>query len=108
MVVFALVIHSMLSTHRLRNETLARRFQRGLKASFVLLPLLGISWSFGVLTMSSDKIIFNYLFAIFNSLQGLLIFVFHCILNKQVIVMFLSKRENSQINHRIKKQGSLT
>ena len=88
MVVFALVIHSMLSTHRLRNEPLARRFQRGLKASFVLLPLLGISWSFGVLTMSSDKIIFNYLFTVFNSLQGLLIFVFHCILNKQVLVMF--------------------
>ena len=86
-VVFALVIYSMLSSQRLRKEPLARRFQRGLKASFVLLPLLGISWSFGVLTMSSDKIVFNYIFAIFNSLQGFLIFVFHCVLNKQVCLV---------------------
>ncbi|KAJ7374174.1 hypothetical protein OS493_009516 [Desmophyllum pertusum] len=83
-VVFALVIYSMLSSHRLRKEPLARRFQRGLKASFVLLPLLGISWSFGVLTMTSDKIVFNYIFAIFNSLQGFIIFIFHCVFNKQI------------------------
>ena len=83
-VVFALVIYSMLSSHRLRKEPLSRRFQRGLKASFVLLPLLGISWSFGVLTMTSDKIVFNYIFAIFNSLQGFFIFIFHCVFNKQV------------------------
>lgn len=82
--VFALVIYSMLSSHRLRKEPLTRRFQRGLKASFVLLPLLGISWSFGVLTMTSDKITFNYIFAIFNSLQGFFIFIFHCVFNKQV------------------------
>lgn len=83
-VVFALVIYSMLSSHRLRKEPLTRRFQRGLKASLVLLPLLGISWSFGVLTMTSDKIAFNYIFAIFNSLQGFFIFIFHCVFNKQV------------------------
>ena len=82
--IFALVIYSMLSSHRLRKEPLIRRFQRGLKASFVLLPLLGISWSFGVLTMTSDKIAFNYIFAIFNSLQGFFIFIFHCVFNKQV------------------------
>lgn len=92
MVVFVLVIYSMLSSHRLRKEPLARRFQRGLKASFVLLPLLGMSWSFGVLTMISDNIVFNYIFAIFNSLQGFLVFVFHCVFNKQVCFMILKRR----------------
>ena len=82
--VFVLVIYSMLSSKRLRSEPLTKSFRRGVKASFVLLPLLGISWSFGVLTISSEKVVFNYIFVIFNSLQGFLIFVFHCLLNKQV------------------------
>lgn len=85
-VVFTLVICSMLSSHRLRKEPLTRRFQRGLKASFVLFPVLGLSWSFGVLTMVTDEIVFNYIFAVLNSLQGFLIFIFHCVLNKQVRV----------------------
>ena len=84
--VFTLVIYSMLSSHRLRKEPLKRRFQRGLKASFVLFPVLGLSWSFGVLTMVTDEIVFNYIFAVLNSLQGFLIFIFHCVLNKQVSV----------------------
>lgn len=85
-VVFTLVIYSMLSSHRLRKEPLTRRFQRGLKASFVLFPVLGLSWSFGILTMVTDEIVFNYIFAVLNSLQGFLIFIFHCVLNKQVRV----------------------
>ena len=84
--VFTLVIYSMLSSHRLRKEPLTRRFQRGLKALFVLFPVLGLSWSFGVLTMVTDEIVFNYIFAVLNSLQGFLIFIFHCVLNKQVRV----------------------
>ena len=92
--VFALVIYSMLHSHRLRKEPPTRRFQRGLKASFVLLPLLGISWSFGVLTMTSDKIAFNYIFATFNSLQGFFIFIFHCVFNKQVFSGILTLSTN--------------
>lgn len=39
------------------------------KAVAVLLPILGISWIFGVLTFNTHTIPFLYIFAVFNSLQ---------------------------------------
>ena len=40
-----------------------------IKCSLVLLPLLGMTWCFGVLSVSSDTVAFSYIFAILNSLQ---------------------------------------
>lgn len=39
------------------------------KAVAVLLPILGISWIFGVLAINSHSLPFLYIFAVFNSLQ---------------------------------------
>lgn len=39
--------------------------------------LLGVTWVFGLLAVIVDHISIHYLFAIFNTLQGLAIFVFH-------------------------------
>ena len=42
----------------------------GLRAAFVLLPILGLSWIFGFLSVSDGPtLIFTYLFTICNSLQ---------------------------------------
>lgn len=38
-------------------------------ATLVLLPLLGLTWAFGVLTFNADSTAFAWLFTIFNSLQ---------------------------------------
>lgn len=40
-----------------------------LKGLVILLPLLGLTWMFGLMSVNSDTIVFQYLFAIFNSLQ---------------------------------------
>lgn len=39
------------------------------KAVAVLLPILGISWIFGVLAVNTQSLAFLYIFAVFNSLQ---------------------------------------
>lgn len=39
------------------------------KAVAVLLPILGISWIFGVLAVNTHSLAFLYVFAVFNSLQ---------------------------------------
>ena len=44
-------------------------FRSGVKSVIILLPLLGVTWVFGVLTLSQDTLVFQYLFAICNSLQ---------------------------------------
>ncbi|KAK7933885.1 hypothetical protein WMY93_004781 [Mugilogobius chulae] len=61
------------------------------KAVAVLLPILGISWIFGVLAVNTHSLVFLYIFAIFNSLQGFFVFMFHCLLNSEVRAAFKHK-----------------
>lgn len=83
--VFILVIRQMMSTRHIQNKTQIEKVKAGVKASAVVLPLLGVTWLFGLLSINTSTIGFQYVFVIFNSLQGLMIFIFHCLLNKQVI-----------------------
>ncbi|XP_073767734.1 adhesion G protein-coupled receptor L2b.1 isoform X3 [Danio rerio] len=52
--------------------------------AFALLCLLCLTWSFGLLFLNDSSVIMAYLFSIFNTLQGMFIFVFHCLLQKKV------------------------
>ncbi|XP_017290791.1 adhesion G-protein coupled receptor D1 isoform X2 [Kryptolebias marmoratus] len=61
------------------------------KAVAVLLPILGISWIFGVLAVNTHSLAFLYIFAVFNSLQGFFVFLFHCLLNSEVRAAFKHK-----------------
>ncbi|ELW66977.1 putative G-protein coupled receptor 133 [Tupaia chinensis] len=61
------------------------------KAVVVLLPILGTSWLFGVLAVNGHALVFQYVFAALNSLQGLFIFLFHCLLNSEVRAAFKHK-----------------
>ena len=79
----------MMGTKYMQNKTRVEKVRTGVKASGVILPLLGITWLFGLLSFNSDTILFKYIFTIFNSLQGLMIFIFHCVLNKQVTQGFV-------------------
>ncbi|KAL0970303.1 hypothetical protein UPYG_G00240090 [Umbra pygmaea] len=49
-----------------------------------LLCLLGLTWAFGLMYVNESTIVMAYLFTIFNSLQGMFIFIFHCVLQKKV------------------------
>ncbi|XP_069482209.1 adhesion G protein-coupled receptor L3 isoform X9 [Ambystoma mexicanum] len=49
-----------------------------------LLCLLGLTWAFGLMYINESTRIMAYLFTIFNSLQGMFIFIFHCVLQKKV------------------------
>ena len=40
-----------------------------LKATVILLPLLGLTWVFGILTIDHNTTVFAWLFTIFNSIQ---------------------------------------
>ncbi|KAG5268070.1 hypothetical protein AALO_G00207910 [Alosa alosa] len=46
--------------------------------------LLGLTWGFAFFAWGPVNLAFMYLFAIFNSLQGFFIFVFHCALKDNV------------------------
>ncbi|KAM6907206.1 adhesion G-protein coupled receptor G2 [Xenentodon cancila] len=55
-----------------------------LKAVASLTLLLGLTWTVGFLTWGPGRIVLLYLFAGFNTLQGLFIFLFHCLMKENV------------------------
>ncbi|XP_022793709.1 adhesion G protein-coupled receptor L1-like isoform X1 [Stylophora pistillata] len=88
-VVMIMVIRVIIaSVTSLQNPGNASQVRAGVNGMIVLLPLLGLTWVFGLLAINKDTIAFQYLFAILNSLQGLFIFAFHCIGNTEVRVAY--------------------
>ncbi|XP_041841716.1 adhesion G protein-coupled receptor L3-like isoform X11 [Melanotaenia boesemani] len=52
--------------------------------AIALLCLLGLTWAFGLMYVNESTVVMAYLFTIFNSFQGMFIFIFHCVLQKKV------------------------
>ncbi|XP_039873807.1 adhesion G-protein coupled receptor G6 isoform X3 [Simochromis diagramma] len=66
------------------NRTLRKEVLRNLRSAISLTFLLGMTWGFAFFAWGPVKLTFMYLFSIFNSLQGLFIFIFHCALKENV------------------------
>ena len=69
-VLLARVIHEILRMQADKTSHL-ERVRQGVKACVVLFPLLGLTWVFGVLSVTDAGLVFQYIFTIFNSLQVL-------------------------------------
>ncbi|CAJ0929329.1 unnamed protein product [Ranitomeya imitator] len=52
--------------------------------AFSQLFILGCTWIIGLFQFGSDYLVASYIFTICNSLQGVYIFIVHCLLNRQV------------------------
>ena len=48
-----------------------------------VMALFGLTWVFGALTVREASTAFQFLFAIFNSLQGFFIFLFFCVFGRE-------------------------
>ena len=51
------------------NNYLPPTYRSVVRASVILLPLLGLTWVFGVFAINKNTEVFAWLFTIFNSLQ---------------------------------------
>ncbi|XP_066022332.1 adhesion G-protein coupled receptor D1-like isoform X2 [Pocillopora verrucosa] len=67
----------------------SQQLRVGIRACMVMIPLLGITWLFGLLSPLHKA--FSYIFTILNSTQGFLIFVLHCVRNSQIRERFKRK-----------------
>ncbi|VDI56672.1 G protein-coupled receptor 133 [Mytilus galloprovincialis] len=95
--IFIIMIYKMMTSRGIAGKSLREKSRIGLKSICVIVPLFGVTWVLGALSVNDDLVIFQYLFAIFNSLQGFFICLFHCFLNKQVRQGFnhYQRRRNS-------------
>ncbi|XP_078573507.1 adhesion G-protein coupled receptor G7-like [Branchiostoma floridae x Branchiostoma japonicum] len=58
--------------------------KQNLRIAMAVMVLVGLTWVFGFFMISDGRIVFSYLFCIFNSLQGFFIFIFHTLRQKEV------------------------
>ncbi|XP_068218280.1 latrophilin Cirl-like isoform X8 [Palaemon carinicauda] len=53
------------------------------RGAMMLVVLLGLTWTFGLLYLNNATVLMDYIFTVLNSLQGLFIFIFHCVQNEK-------------------------
>ncbi|XP_043955596.1 adhesion G protein-coupled receptor E5 isoform X2 [Gambusia affinis] len=79
------------------------------------LCVLGITWISGCFQLNKNTIAMSYLFTLFGSLQGVMLFVMHCLFSKQVREEYENilsqlraprKREYSEFNYSSKANAS--
>ncbi|XP_041369651.1 adhesion G-protein coupled receptor D1-like [Gigantopelta aegis] len=83
-VILAAVVRIIMASAKLNRLGEYDHIRSGIKGTLFLLPLLGLTWIFGLVAVNEELVVFQYLFAIVNSLQGFFIFLFHCVLNTEV------------------------
>ncbi|XP_070574016.1 uncharacterized protein [Ptychodera flava] len=89
--ILVVVMHTFLAVKSIAKKPKIEQAKRSTRAALVLLPLLGITWLFGCLAFNKATVVFQYVFAILNSLQGFFIFIFHCLANDDVRKTFTTK-----------------
>lgn len=57
-----------------------------LHSSFVLLPILGITWALGFFVIGDNvaSVVVEWLFCLLNSIQGMMLFIVHCVMSRDV------------------------
>ena len=71
-------------THSLSPNLIFTHHRVWIRGSFILVFLLGLTWTFGLLYLSESTVAMAYVFTILNSFQGFFIFFLHCFQDEQV------------------------
>uniref|UniRef100_A0A803KJE8 Ankyrin repeat domain-containing protein 37 n=1 Tax=Xenopus tropicalis TaxID=8364 RepID=A0A803KJE8_XENTR len=85
MVIGILVFNKLVSKDGIADKKLKERAGASLWSSCVVLPLLALTWMSAVLAITDRRsALFQILFAVFDSLEGFVIVMVHCILRREV------------------------
>ncbi|XP_067674426.1 uncharacterized protein [Haliotis asinina] len=73
------------------KKTDNQKIKCNIRACVILLPVLGPTWIVGVFAVNSSTVLFQYIFSLLNGLQGMLVLIFHCLLNEDVMTSWKKK-----------------
>ena len=89
-IILALTLHGI-SKNRIKKDQ-KREVMTSIRIAFTCSVLLGTAWVFAIFAVGNLRDVFQWLFCIFNSLQGLFIFLFYTVRNlearKQWVTVF--------------------
>ncbi|XP_071509936.1 uncharacterized protein [Diadema antillarum] len=92
-------IAKMASGPNLHTDNLTK-IKHGAKALVVLLPIMGLTWVIGFMTViRGASLVFQYIFLVLNSLQGVFIFVIHFLRNSEVRYAIRRRRDKWMTRH---------
>ncbi|XP_036365085.1 adhesion G-protein coupled receptor G2-like [Octopus sinensis] len=90
--IFNIIMPSLVIWHLIMMQSNKRSQQKRSKVRVLglvgLLFLFGLTWVFAFFAVSEAAKVFVYLFTIFNTLQGMFIFIFYCIYKKDTRDVF--------------------
>ncbi|KAK3097503.1 hypothetical protein FSP39_010243 [Pinctada imbricata] len=72
LVILILVLRAMFRSHVMQKKSSKEQTKYGIRSLCIILPVIGVTWVFGIFSINDDLVIFQYLFAIFNSFQVLI------------------------------------
>ncbi|XP_061177713.1 uncharacterized protein LOC133186491 [Saccostrea echinata] len=78
------LLRVMFLTTKMKKAEFKEKARNALRSVCTLVPVLGITWIFGIFAINEDLVAFQYIFTIANSIQGLLIFITHVLLNRKI------------------------
>ena len=86
-VLFLLVLRVLIkhSRRKIVESKNAKKYKSTFKTLISIVSIMamfGLSWLFGAFTISGASRVFSWLFVIFNSLQGFVLFLFFCVIGK--------------------------
>ncbi|XP_019613644.1 PREDICTED: adhesion G protein-coupled receptor L3-like [Branchiostoma belcheri] len=92
MIVFSIVMYKLAKREKVqktltgtKEEDVDKQWILGqLRRAFSIMSLFGLTWVFGFFVISGGQPAFAYLFCTFNTLQGLFVFIFHCVLREDM------------------------
>ena len=88
---FVLILRSLIKSSSTITSTKKTSGVEQARRGVAISVYLGLTWIAGFLAIGDVKLVFQYLFFIFNSLQGFLIFLFYCVLSTEVREKYRSR-----------------
>ncbi|XP_065927125.1 adhesion G protein-coupled receptor B1 isoform X5 [Magallana gigas] len=85
------LVRVLCASSAISKSSLQKKATSGLRSLGTLIPVLGVTWLFGILAVNEHVDVFQYIFVIANSCQGLFIFISHVVLKKKVRFFFLQE-----------------
>ncbi|KAH3824523.1 hypothetical protein DPMN_126360 [Dreissena polymorpha] len=100
-VILVIAIRATLTLHAMTKKSTVEKSKSAIWCLLVLMPLMGLTWVLGVFYLDESMAWVQYAFAVCNSLQGLVIFLFNCAFNKRIWKACTTKQKRSSAASRI-------
>ncbi|XP_063960484.1 adhesion G protein-coupled receptor L3-like [Lytechinus pictus] len=97
LIVLIMVVRVIVKSASVHKKDNYDHIKAGVKGALILVPILGLGWVFGFLSLGRATLIFTYLFVIIVALQGVLIFLLYCAFNSEVRAALRRKDEKRKL-----------